>query len=121
LSVAHANLAHTFYRQKRYQDAERAYRNAIRVKPENAIPYSGLAMVLTEMKRYPEAVQACRDAIARYGPRDQNLSAFYVNLGVALYSQGKRDQALEAIGRAKSLGRTSDPAYDIIERGVIKK
>jgi hypothetical protein len=77
--------------------------------------------VLSEEHKYAEAAKASRDAITRYELRDQNLGAFYVNLAVALYEQGKQGEALEAVGRAKSLGHPTDPAFDIIERGPQKR
>jgi hypothetical protein len=40
---------------------------------------------------------------------------------VALASQGRLDQALEAVARAKQLGVTTHPAYDPIERAAARK
>jgi Tfp pilus assembly protein PilF len=118
LSVAHANLGQIYYNQKKFGDAEKAYRAAIKARPDNAIPYNGLALVLTEQRKYGDAAKAVRDAISRYELRDPNLGAFYVNLAVALYSQGRLDQALEAVARARQLGVTTHPAFDPIERAA---
>lgn len=61
------------------------------------------------------AAKAARAAISRYELQDVYLGAFYVNLAVALYQDGRRDGALEAVARAKRLGVEQNPAYEIIE------
>lgn len=59
---------------------------------------------------------AARAAISRYELRDTNLAKFYVNLAVALFQDGKRDQAIEAVGRARALGLEQNSTYKVIEK-----
>ena len=120
-SVAHANLAQTYALQERYKDAEKAYRDAIRLQPGNAIPYNGLAAVLTARKKYRQAVDEVRNAIVRYDRQDRTLGRFYVNLAVALSNDKKHDQALDAVARAKSLGITADPRYQVVEAAAKRR
>jgi tetratricopeptide (TPR) repeat protein len=116
LGVAGANLGYTFFQLKQLKDAEKAYRAAIKARPEAAVPYNGLAQVLLAQGDAGDAVKAARNAISRYELRDVYLASFYVNLAVALFQDGKRDQALEAVARAKSLGLEKNAAYELIEK-----
>jgi Tfp pilus assembly protein PilF len=114
LGPAHSNLGFLQLQKKQLKDAERSYRAAIKASPDSAVPNNGLAQVLLEQKKAGEAARAAREAISKYELRDTYLGYFYVNLAVALYQQGKQEEALEAVARAKGLGVTSNPAYDII-------
>jgi Tfp pilus assembly protein PilF len=116
LGVAGANLGYTFFQLKQLKDAEKAYRAAIKARPEAAVPYNGLAQVLLAQGDAGDAAKAARSAISRYELRDVYLASFYVNLAVALLQDGKRDQALEAVARAKSLGLAQNAAYELIEK-----
>jgi Tfp pilus assembly protein PilF len=116
LGVAGANLGYTFFQLKQLKDAEKAYRAAIKARPEAAVSYNGLAQVLLARGDAGDAVKAARNAISRYELRDVYLASFYVNLAVALFQDGKRDQALEAVARAKSLGLEQNAAYELIEK-----
>lgn len=121
LAVAHANLAYVHAQQNRLQDAEREYREAIRLEPESAVPYNGLSAVLFSMGKYKDAVKACREAISRYQLRDRFLGLFYVQLAVAQFQEGRQEEALEAVGRAKALGVAQHDAYTTIEKGKPSK
>jgi tetratricopeptide (TPR) repeat protein len=129
LAAAHANLAHVLLKQaeglknpgNRLKDAEREYREAIRLQPDNSVPYNGLSTVLFSMGKYKDAVKACREAIGRYELRDSILGLYYVQMAVAQYQDGHYDEALEAVGRAKTLGVTQHEAYAIIEKGKPQK
>ena len=129
LAAAHANLAHVLLKQaegtknpgNRLKDAEREYREAIRLQPDNSVPYNGLSTVLFSMGKYKDAVKACREAIGRYELRDSILGLYYVQMAVAQYQDGHYDEALEAVGRAKTLGVTQHDAYSIIEKGKPQK
>ena len=125
LAAAHANLAHVLLREaeamknpgNRLKDAEREYREAIKLQPDNSVPYNGLSTVLFSMKKYKDAVKASREAIGRYELRDGILGLYYVQMAVAQYQDGHYQEAIEAIGRAKTLGVTSHDAYAVIEKG----
>ena len=124
-AAAHANLAHVLLREAeamknpgdRLKDAEREYREAIRLQPENSVPYNGLSTVLFSMKKYKDATKASREAIGRYELRDSILGLYYVQMAVAQYQDGHYQEAIEAVGRAKTLGVTGHDAYAVIEKG----
>ncbi len=117
LGVAHANLAYVFQQQKRLDLAEREYREAIKLQPEGAVAYNNLSTVLFDRKRYRDAIKASRDAISRYQLRDGFLGRFYVQLAIAQFQDGRQSEALEAIGRARTLGITQHEAFQTIENG----
>jgi tetratricopeptide (TPR) repeat protein len=123
LGAAHANLAYVLLKQAegsrnsgtRLKEAEKAYLEAIRLQPESSVPYNGLSNVLFSMGKYKDAVKACREAIGRYQLRDRILGLYYVQLAVAQFQDGRRQEALEAVGRAKALGITQHDVYATIE------
>ncbi len=121
LGTAHSNLGYILSSQNRLPEAERECREAIRLQPESAVPYNCLSDVLFKMGKYKDAVKACRDAIGRYELRDTLLGLYYVQLGVAQFQQGKQNEALEAVARAKALGVATHPAFATIEKGAKKK
>lgn len=129
LAAAHANLAHVLLMEaqgmknpgNRLKDAEKEYREAIRLQPDNSVPYHGLSTVLFSMGKYKDAVKACREAIGRYELRDSILGLYYVQMAVAQYQEGRYEEALEAVGRAKTLGVNQHDAYAVIEKGNPKK
>jgi tetratricopeptide (TPR) repeat protein len=110
-------MAYVLEKQNRLEDAEREYKEAIRLAPESAVPYNGLSAVLFSRGKYKDAVKACREAISRYQLRDRFLGLFYVQLAIAQFQQGHKDEALEAVGRAKALGVAQHDAYSTIEKG----
>lgn len=115
LAMSEANLGYVRLQLGKLKDAERAYRSAIHSRPDAAVSYNGLAQVLIARGDASGAARAARAAISRYELQDVYLGAFYVNLAVALYQDGKRDGALEAVARARGLGVEQNPAYEIIE------
>jgi superkiller protein 3 len=115
LAPAHANLAYVFAAQDRMVEAEREYREAINLQPDNAVPYNGLSVVLFELGRFKDMERACRNAISRYQLRDRFLGLFYVQLAIAHHQQGREEQAVEAVSRARALGVAEHPAFATIE------
>jgi len=74
----------------RYGDAVKAYRAAIRLKPDYAAAYTNLGFSLSRLERWQEACVAYENAI-RLTPDD--VDAHY-NLGVALVTLGRPGAAL---------------------------
>jgi hypothetical protein len=60
-------LANSLYRQGRLADAEKAYRDAIRLAPRNAAAPNNLALVLAEEGRWREALASARRAVTLGG------------------------------------------------------
>ncbi len=85
----------------RYEEAERAYRRAIELEPQNPDPRYGLGKLLQErLKRYEEAAQAYRSAI----DLDPKFPHAWNNLGYLLQAHLKRyEEAEQAYRRAIEL------------------
>lgn len=72
-----------------FAEADRAYRQAIAVKPDWAKPYHNLGVVLTKQGLYAEADQAYRQAIAL----KPDWAECYYNLGITLQKRGLVSEA----------------------------
>ncbi len=86
------------------QEAERAFRHAIKLAPDYAPPYTRLGNLLAGKGKFAEAIAVQRRAV-RLNPHDARL---WNNLGAALVAAKQPEQAVEAFSRAVSL----DPALD---------
>jgi len=78
------------------EDAEKAFRRALELNPQNARAHSGLAEVLLAANKNAEAVAEAKAAISAGDDR----AATFALLGVALSGAGKFDEALPALNEA---------------------
>ncbi|MFV0387561.1 MAG: tetratricopeptide repeat protein [Pyrinomonadaceae bacterium] len=95
-------LGNLYSDQLRWEEAENAYRNAIKLEPENANPYLAIGFVLSQPlvgsnlgQRYLESEKMARRAILL----SPNNAIAYDQLGVALEMQGKINDETEAAYR----------------------
>jgi hypothetical protein len=88
-------------RQGRVEEAEAAYREVIRIDPQNADAHLGLGLLLARQGRVEEAEAAYREAI-RIDP--QNADA-HSGLFLLLAEQGRVEEAGEAYGEVIRLAR----------------
>ena len=85
--------------QRRYGEAEAAYREAILLRPDWGEAHSNLGAALNSQRKYGEAEAACRKAID-LKPDD---STAFTNLGNALNHQGRHGEAEAACRKAIDL------------------
>lgn len=104
--------------QRKWTEAERAYRKALALKPDSGRWHSNLGYVLGELGRFAEAEPLLREALRLDPKRGQS----YINLGVILSKQKNRWPEAEA---AYLQGVKLDPenagllhhfAYELSER-----
>jgi serine/threonine-protein kinase len=101
LRLVHGNA---LFAQRRHEEAEAAYRQAIRLKPDYAEAHYNLGVILNGQGRHKEAEAAYRQAI-RLKPDDHDAHA---NLGIALNGQGRHKEAVAACQAAVRL-KPDDP------------
>jgi serine/threonine protein kinase/cytochrome c-type biogenesis protein CcmH/NrfG len=88
-------------------EAEQAFRNAIRLDGDNADAHHLLAGALYMQGKYDEAEQICREWLARV----PNESRMHSLLGLVLLGKGKLDESIAAQRKAIELNPKSDGAY----------
>jgi tetratricopeptide (TPR) repeat protein len=87
------------HEQRRYKDAEAAYREALRLKPIYPEAHNNLGAALYEQRHYPEAVAAFHEAVRL----ESNSAPRYNNLGLALLGQRRYAEAEAAFRKATEL------------------
>ena len=98
-AVAHYNLGALLKTLKRYDEAEKRYREAIRINSSDALAHNNLGTLLEELKRYDEAEEEYKKA-TWYDP---DLAEAHYSLGCLLLITGKKDEAKQEILKAREL------------------
>jgi uncharacterized caspase-like protein len=81
-----------FYREKRYAEAEAAFTEALKLRPDFALAANNLGFVYYKQDRYPEAGRWFENAIRI----DPSRAIAYCNLGDAYLKAGDRTRARKA-------------------------
>lgn len=100
--VSDGLLGRTALGAGRFDVAEAAFRRVVERTPDPCLPLVNLARALMGQRRWQEATDSLADA-ARCAPR---LPVVHETLGLALFRQGKPEEALVAFRRAESLQST---------------
>jgi len=82
-------LGRTYYKMKRWQDAEEAFFQALEVDPHNAAALQGLGMVYVAIRQFREAAEALSEAV---GLLYHNPLAHF-HLGEARFRLGEFEEA----------------------------
>src|SRR3989339_240170 len=88
-TIAHNSSGNLLFNLKRYEEAEREYREAIRTNANYAEAYYNLGLLLKKTKRYEEAEKEYRRAIRI----NTNHVKAHNNLGVLLYNTKRYEEA----------------------------
>jgi S1-C subfamily serine protease len=91
-----AEVADSFFAQKRYEQALRQYREAIQINPKDAHLHFNLAFTLFLLDRYEEAALSYREVLKR----DPKSEAAQFNLGLTLWILNRNDEAAAALREA---------------------
>jgi tetratricopeptide (TPR) repeat protein len=93
--------------ENRFADAEADVKTVLASYPDNAGAYERLALAYQKQNRLAEAEQLLRTAIVQAPHRK---GTFTDSLGVVLYLQGRRDDALKVLEDGRAVARTDlDP------------
>jgi tetratricopeptide (TPR) repeat protein len=109
-AAAYSALGYAFWRKKDYAAATAAFREVVRLVPEDPYNYVNLGSSLADAKDYPAAAAALREAIRL----DPGCVAAHTNLGDTLALQGDKAGALAATREALRLNPNDPVAHNNI-------
>ncbi len=90
-----------------------AYKQAIRINPDDAAAHTNLGVAYVESGMYKEAIEACKQAIRI----DPDIAVAHTNLGAAYVLLNDIDSALEQYKILKSLDpERANKLYDEIHK-----
>lgn len=93
------NLGVMYRRAKRFEDAYRAYDEALRIAPNDKTSLTNYANLLVDTENEPKALEVLEKSLG-IDPHQPNAWYLYA---VALENQGRSESALSAVDRALSL------------------
>ncbi|MGE4057079.1 MAG: tetratricopeptide repeat protein, partial [Vicinamibacterales bacterium] len=116
LSEAHSSLASVHAREYKWEAAERSFRRAIQLNPNNAIAHLELGSnVLLMQGRVDEGLDEVRDAL-RLDPLSPSVNTEY---GRALFWARRYDAAVNQLRVAIALEPTRARAYGALARALL--
>jgi len=92
-----------YARERQYDKALDAFRQALRIDPDNAAAHQGLGMTYYTLGRLTEAVEPLKTAVRL----DQQNAAPHLNLAVVLASMRRADEAIAELNEARRLSPES--------------
>lgn len=98
-AVKHYNFGYVLRKQGKFAEAEKEFREAIRLQPDYAEAHELLAVALLEQGKTDEGIAERREAV-RLKPGDAN---FHINLGDALLKQGDTEETIKEYREASRL------------------
>lgn len=108
------------YRLKQYEKAQAAYREALKIDPDNAIALFNLGNALFKDGKYDEAVNSYNTASKHIGdPKLQ--SQLYYNKGVAFTRQNKLDESIAAYKQSLRVDASDTLARENLQRALNEK
>jgi tetratricopeptide (TPR) repeat protein len=104
LIEAHINLGSLLHAAKRFDKAERVYRNAIKANGEDDVLLYNLGVLLEDMDRKPEALEAYEAALRR----NPALADCHYNLGLLCEELDRPQEAIRHMAQYRRL--TASPS-----------
>ena len=83
------HLGNAFYRDKKYENGEKSYKECLRINPNYAEAHNNLGVLLDDMGRKEDAEAECREAL-RINP---DFAVAHYNLGNLLKDMGRKEDA----------------------------
>lgn len=100
-------LSNAYVATQKLDNALKAIRRVIEVKPDTSVAYNNEGVILTNLARFDEAVAAFTKAIEK----DPSNAQAHYNLGNVLMKQGKHDLAVPSYKKALELNPNFAQAY----------
>ncbi len=111
------HLGEVLEKQRRWDEAVTAYRQAVRLDPDYAEAHGNLGAVLNLTNRLDEAVAACQTAL-RLKP---DLASAQLHLGQIFLRKRQMDAAIQALRRAVDLAPDAFEGYVFLGQALLKK
>lgn len=102
-----------FYKEKRYAEAEAAFTEALKLRPDFALAANNLGFIYFRQEKYPESARWFEKAITM----DRSRAVAYVNLGDALAKSGRPAEARQAYTTYLELA-PNGPSADYVRRQI---
>jgi tetratricopeptide (TPR) repeat protein len=97
-------------KERQYDKALEAFRQALRIDPDNAAAHQGLGMTYYTLGRLAEAVDPLKTAVRL----DQQNAAPHLNLAIVLASMRRADEAIAELKEAQRLSPDSPRVHNEI-------
>jgi Flp pilus assembly protein TadD len=110
-SVAYYNLGWICFEQEDYEQAERAFSDAIKLEPSKASIYNERGQARIQLKKYKEAIQ---DFTSLIGLEPSNPMAF-INRAICYLQLSENNEACKDLKKAKELGFNDDKLGSMLE------
>jgi tetratricopeptide (TPR) repeat protein len=104
---AHYDYGLLLMAKGRYQEAEEAFRRAIKIDPSYAEAHNNLGYLLERQRKLPEAVAEYRQALKS----KPDFRQAHFNLGRVLLNQQKYQEGIEQLSQTLTPDDTHTPAY----------
>jgi tetratricopeptide (TPR) repeat protein len=108
LGTGYFYLGYIYGQLKQYKQAINAYKQAIKIKPDNHIAYYNMGVAYGELKQYKQAINAYKQAI---NIKPDNHIAYY-NMGVAYGKLKQYKKAIETYQQVIKINPNYDSAYN---------
>ena len=102
------NRGNLFYNLNKFEEAEKEYREAIKINPDYADAHNNLGALLQNLKRYEEAEKEYREAI-RINP---NYADAHNNLGILLKNLKRYEEAEKEFREAIKINPNDADAHN---------
>lgn len=102
LAKAFLNLGEIFREQRRYEEAVKWYRVAVKADPNYALPPDAMGDSLFQLKQYEEAVSNMKRALSLQ-PGLPIAPGLYSLIGQSLRNMGRDEEAERYLRRAREL------------------
>lgn len=108
-----------FYRQGKFEDAERLYNEAAKKQPENSVSKFNLAATIYKMGRGGEAMKAYEEIATREKSLDVKAKAWY-NKGAILSKQKRLEESIEAYKNALRNSPDDKQARENLQKALLE-
>jgi Flp pilus assembly protein TadD len=112
--MVHNNLGNALQAARRYPESIVEFRRALELDPGQIPTYYNLANTLMANNQIDEAVKYYHRAIEK----NPKLAPAYYNLAQALDKQGKRAEAITALGTFLQLGAKQHEFADVVDKAI---